>query len=72
MTKESSPLNETVRAHLYLLATMAFFGSAFTSSKVVVEEIPHQVAAVLRFGGGALILLILLLFIRKKLKSERV
>lgn len=71
MTKESSPLNETVRAHLYLLATMAFFGSAFTSSKVVVEEIPHQVAAVLRFGGGALILLILLLFIRKKLKSGK-
>ncbi|MFI6078729.1 DMT family transporter [Actinoplanes sp. NPDC051343] len=49
-----------IRPFLYLLTTMAFFGSAFTSSKVVVGEVPHDVAAVLRFGGGALILVVLL------------
>ncbi|NMO50548.1 DMT family transporter [Actinoplanes sp. TBRC 11911] len=48
-----------VDAYLSLLGTMAFFGSAFASSKVVVEQVPHQVAAVLRFGGGALILLVI-------------
>ena len=46
--------------YLYLLVTMALFGTAFTSSKVVVEQLPHEVAAMLRFGGGALILLVLL------------
>lgn len=47
-----------VDAYLSLLATMTFFGSAFASSKVVVEQLPHQVAALLRFGGGAVILLV--------------
>ncbi|MER6591161.1 DMT family transporter [Micromonospora purpureochromogenes] len=46
-------------AYLSLLATMVFFGSAFASSKVVVEQLPHQVAALLRFGGGALILVVI-------------
>lgn len=46
---------------LYLLVTMALFGTAFTSSKVVVGQMPHEVAAALRFGGGAAILLLLLL-----------
>ncbi|MFI5615473.1 DMT family transporter [Amycolatopsis sp. NPDC051903] len=46
--------------YLYLLVTMALFGAAFTSSKVVVGELPHDVAAFLRFGGGAVILALLL------------
>jgi drug/metabolite transporter (DMT)-like permease len=41
-----------------LLLTMALFGSAFAGSKVVVEQLPHQVAALLRFGGAAVILLV--------------
>lgn len=52
---------DSATPYLCLLTTMAFFGSAFASSKVVVGEMPHQVAAVLRFGGGAVILLLLLL-----------
>jgi drug/metabolite transporter (DMT)-like permease len=45
--------------YLHLLVTMALFGSAFASSKTVVGELPHQVAAALRFGGGALVLVAL-------------
>jgi drug/metabolite transporter (DMT)-like permease len=48
-------------AYLSLLVTMALFGSAFAGSKVVVEQMPHQVAALLRFGGAALILLVIVL-----------
>ena len=40
-------------AYLSLLATMAFFGSAFASSKVVVEQLPHQVAALSRTAESA-------------------
>jgi drug/metabolite transporter (DMT)-like permease len=46
--------------YLYLLVTMVLFGSAFTSSKVVVGQLPHDIAAMLRFGGGAVILVLLL------------
>ncbi|SCF35593.1 Permease of the drug/metabolite transporter (DMT) superfamily [Micromonospora echinospora] len=56
----------SVDAHLYLLTTMALFGSAFASSKVVVGHLPHQVAAVLRFGGGAVILLLITLAISRR------
>jgi drug/metabolite transporter (DMT)-like permease len=45
---------------------MAFFGSAFASSKVVVGELPHQVAATLRFGGGAVILALFLLTVGRR------
>lgn len=58
--------NSSVEAHGYLLGTMFFFGTAFTSSKVVVGEIPHQVAAVLRFGGGAVILLVMLAVVSRR------
>ncbi len=58
-TPDSGRQGGTVDAHLYLLATMALFGSAFASSKVIVGYMPHSVAAVLRFGGGALILLLI-------------
>ncbi|WP_066933333.1 DMT family transporter [Streptomyces sp. NBRC 110611] len=54
---------------MYLLATMAFFGSAFAGSKAVVAHVPHQIAAALRFGGGALILLLLLVFIGRKTRG---
>jgi len=47
-------------AYLHLLITMVLFGSGFTSSKVVVGQLPHDVAAMLRFGGGAVILVLLL------------
>ncbi|SEF20566.1 Threonine/homoserine efflux transporter RhtA [Amycolatopsis pretoriensis] len=57
-----------VTPYLSLLTTMALFGSAFTSAKVVVGELPHDVAAALRFGGGAVILLVLL---RLRPGSER-
>ncbi|SDP15198.1 Permease of the drug/metabolite transporter (DMT) superfamily [Actinopolyspora xinjiangensis] len=60
MARRTRQRHESVEAHLYLLVTMVFFGSAFTSSKVVVSELPHEVAAVLRFGGGTLVLLVLL------------
>jgi drug/metabolite transporter (DMT)-like permease len=54
-----------------LLVTMAFFGSAFAGSKVVVEQLPHQVAAVLRFGGAALILLTVVLLRRRGARLTR-
>jgi drug/metabolite transporter (DMT)-like permease len=37
---------------------MALWGSAFASSKLSVEAVPHEVAAALRFGIGAVILLV--------------
>jgi len=43
--------------YLLLMVTMVLWGSAFSSSKSVVEQVPHTVAAFLRFGGGALALL---------------
>src|ERR1700754_4930800 len=49
-----------VAPYLYLFITMALFGVAFTSSKVVVGQLPHDVAAALRFGGGAVILVLVL------------
>ncbi|MER5895709.1 DMT family transporter [Streptomyces sp. NPDC001876] len=44
--------------YLLLSITMVLWGSAFSSSKSVVEHVPHSVAALLRFGGAALVLLI--------------
>ncbi|MBQ1017627.1 DMT family transporter [Micromonospora sp. D93] len=59
MRNEAGRPDAPADAYLSLLATMVFFGSAFASSKVVVEQVPHQVAALLRFGGGALILVLI-------------
>ncbi|MEV4319468.1 DMT family transporter [Actinocrispum sp. NPDC049592] len=47
-------------SYLSLLTTMILFGAAFTSSKVVVGQLPHGVAAALRFGGAAVILVVVL------------
>ncbi|MGH3567674.1 MAG: DMT family transporter [Pseudonocardia sp.] len=55
--------------YLYLLTTMLLFGSAFASSKVVVGDLPHQVAAALRFGGGAVILLVVAAVLRDRTRS---
>ncbi|MGA8117264.1 MAG: hypothetical protein WCA46_26825, partial [Actinocatenispora sp.] len=44
-----SPLNP----YLALLLTMAGWGTAFPTSKIAVDSVPHEVAALLRFGGGA-------------------
>ncbi|WP_405806718.1 DMT family transporter [Streptomyces sp. NBC_01187] len=41
-----------------LSVTMVLWGSAFSSSKSVVDHVPHSVAALLRFGGAALALLV--------------
>jgi drug/metabolite transporter (DMT)-like permease len=46
-----------VNPYLLLLTTMVLWGAAFSSSKVVVENVPHSVGALLRFGGGAIALL---------------
>ncbi|WP_250287127.1 DMT family transporter [Streptomyces atroolivaceus] len=43
-----------------LLTTMVLWGSAFSSSKAVVEHVPPSVGALLRFGGGAIALLLAL------------
>ncbi|MFC9672788.1 DMT family transporter [Streptomyces sp. NPDC056949] len=44
--------------YLQLLMTMVLWGSAFSSSKAVVEHIPHSVGAFVRFGGGAITLIV--------------
>ncbi|MFI1399905.1 DMT family transporter [Streptomyces sp. NPDC020681] len=54
-TDRSTGLNSP---YLMLTVTMMLWGSAFSSSKVVVEQVPHSVGALLRFGGGALALLL--------------
>lgn len=66
MEKETPLRSDSAQAYMYLLATMALFGSAFASSKSVVGHMPHQVAAVLRFGGGAAILVLLLILVGRK------
>ncbi|MEU9102513.1 DMT family transporter [Streptomyces sp. NPDC048361] len=46
--------------YLHLLVTMVLWGSAFSSSKAVVEHVPPSVGALFRFGGGAVALLLAL------------
>ncbi|MFF1823791.1 DMT family transporter [Kribbella sp. NPDC058245] len=48
------------KPYVYLLVTMILFGTAFPSSKVAVGQLPHEVAAALRFGGAALVLILVL------------
>ncbi|MFD1050957.1 DMT family transporter [Kibdelosporangium lantanae] len=48
------------RPYLDLLITMVLFGTAFPSSKFVVADLPHHVAAMLRFGGAAVVLVLLM------------
>jgi drug/metabolite transporter (DMT)-like permease len=44
--------------YLFLALTMLLWGGAFSSSESVVHQVPHTVAATLRFGGGAVALLL--------------
>lgn len=53
------------RPYLLLVTTMLLWGSGFSSSKVIVDHLPHSVVAVLRFGGGALALLVALRLSRR-------
>jgi drug/metabolite transporter (DMT)-like permease len=46
-----------VRTYLTLVLVMAFWGSAFASSKLAVHDVPHEVAAFVRFGLAAVLLL---------------
>jgi len=45
------------------------FGSAFASSKMVVQELPFMIAATLRFLGGTVILLIFVFLFQRKSDS---
>ncbi|WP_052866548.1 DMT family transporter [Streptomyces niger] len=57
--------------YLMLSVTMVLWGSAFASSKSVVEYLPHEVAALLRFGGAALALLAALYFLGDRREAAR-
>ncbi|RJP20900.1 MAG: DMT family transporter [Deltaproteobacteria bacterium] len=48
------------RVYAGLVLTMAFWGSAFATSKMLVLEVAPEVGAVLRFGLGSLLLLAVL------------
>ncbi|MFL6117575.1 MAG: DMT family transporter [Catenulispora sp.] len=52
------------RAQAQLVLTMALWGSGFVVSKKAVEQMPHSVAAVIRFGSGAVVLLLVLAVLR--------
>jgi drug/metabolite transporter (DMT)-like permease len=53
-------MSDQQRPYFQLLVTMILFGTAFPGSKVVVGQLPHDVAAMLRFGGAAVILVLVL------------
>ncbi|MEU7256566.1 EamA family transporter [Streptomyces rimosus] len=67
MTRTKTPTSP----YLLLSITMVLWGSAFSSSKSVVEHVPHSVAALLRFGGAALALLMVLALFGKRLGGQR-
>jgi drug/metabolite transporter (DMT)-like permease len=46
-----------LRIYLGLVLTMLFWGSAFVASKMIVFDVPPEVAAVLRFGLGAFLMM---------------
>ncbi|MGB7631303.1 MAG: DMT family transporter, partial [Candidatus Deferrimicrobium sp.] len=48
------------RVYAGLVLTMVFWGSAFPTSKMLVLEVPPEVAAVLRFGAGSLLMMAIL------------
>jgi drug/metabolite transporter (DMT)-like permease len=55
-----------MRGSLSLVLVMALWGSAFASSKLAVQAIPHEVAAFVRFGLAALILFPLHLLLSRR------
>ncbi|MEU0337010.1 DMT family transporter [Streptomyces sp. NPDC006193] len=58
-------------AYGWLLFAMVLWGSAFPSSKYATEHVPHEVAALFRFGGGALVLLLITLVRRPQQRPSR-
>lgn len=59
---DASAVHDARNPYLLLVATMLFWGSGFSSSEVLVDHMPHSVAAFLRFGGGAVALLVVMPF----------
>lgn len=57
--------------YVTLTLNMALWGSAFPLSKAAVETVPHQVAALLRFGFGGLAMLAWLLATGGRLSVSR-
>ncbi|GDY28473.1 EamA family transporter [Gandjariella thermophila] len=49
-----------MRCYLPLVVVMCLWGSTFAASKAAVADVPHEVAAFLRFGGGAVVLVAVL------------
>ncbi len=60
MPKAAATGNAGGNPYLLLSTTMVLWGSGFSSSKAVVDHMPHTVAALFRFGGGSLVLLLTL------------
>jgi drug/metabolite transporter (DMT)-like permease len=62
MTIHSADTQERTKGRVYagLVLTMFFWGSAFPTSKMLVLEVPPEVAAVLRFGVGSLLMMAIL------------
>lgn len=52
------------KGHTWLLLTMILWGSAFPSSEWASRQVPHTVAALMRFGGGAIVLVAIMVFVR--------
>jgi drug/metabolite transporter (DMT)-like permease len=61
----TAPTRPRLNPYLALTLTMAGWGSAFSLSEIAVDQVPHEVAALMRFGGGALILLLFLVISRR-------
>lgn len=57
--------------HLFLTMTMVLWGGAFSSSESVVHQVPHTVAATLRFGGGAAALLAAVVLTGRRRRDRR-
>ncbi|NUP51987.1 MAG: DMT family transporter [Catenulispora sp.] len=68
----AGPAPIALRAHLQLLVTVTLWGSGFVVSKRAVDDVPHSVAALVRFGSAAVILLAgLPLFLRSRARLRR-
>jgi drug/metabolite transporter (DMT)-like permease len=64
-------VNGRVPSYGGLLLTMVFWGGAFPASKWATEQMPHAVAALLRFGGGTVVLLVAVAVLRPRLPGNR-
>lgn len=59
------------RVYIGLVLTMCFWGSSYATSKMLVFEVPYEVAALLRFGLGALLMIGIQFRLSGKLIPER-